>query len=299
MSVLITGADGFIGRRLARRFVDEGWTVTAQVRPGGKHYLDASSMKIVELDITALRTLATLSSPVDTVVHLAWAGVGPESRNLSTLQLTNLDASLVMVDVAAELGASRVICPGSMSEFALHDGPVDGSECPSPVDLYSATKVSARMLMGVRCAQLNVGLVWALITSVYGPGRNDNNVLTYAIRELSAARVPEFSGLEQIWDYIYIDDLVEALYLLSLKGRPGRCYPVGSGEARPLVSYVREVRDAINPEAELRIGARAYKSALLDSSIPVVDALVADVGFRPRVTFDLGIRTTIEQMRLA
>jgi nucleoside-diphosphate-sugar epimerase len=297
MRVLVTGADGFIGRRLVKRFVDEGWLVTAQVRPGRTAGFDRSAIEVAEVELAELRKLADLPSRVQLVVHLAWAGVAPESRNVAEVQLANLDASLASVDVAAALGATRVLCPGSMSEFALHNGPVYGSEAPSPVDFYSAAKVAARTLMGVRCAQLGIGLVWALVTSVFGPGRQDNNVLTYTMRELLVGATPKYTGLEQVWDYLYIDDLVEALWLLALRGRPGRCYPVGSGTVRPLSSYVREVRDAISPDADLMIGALPYRSSRLDSSIPVLDALVEDTGFEPRVTFAAGVKATVRWMQ--
>lgn len=298
MTVVITGAGGFIGRLLVARFARQGDDVVAVVRPGARASAQApSGVRVVEADLSDLRSLGPSVGRADLIMHLAWSGVTPEKRNSAEDQLPNLAYSLDLVEAAAELQAERVVCAGSMSEFALCRGPVTGYEASSPVDLYSATKVAARELMGVRCQQLGVGLVWTLITSVYGPGRDDQNLVSYAIRALLAGQVPEFTGLEQIWDYVYVDDLVEALFLVGRHGVAGRRYPIGSGQARRLADYVTRIRDAIDPTRELGIGRVPYKSATLDCSIPDTSALARDTGFEPRVSFDDGIAATIDYFR--
>lgn len=83
---------------------------------------------------------------------------------------------------------------------------------------------------------------WLLIGSVYGPGRNDNNILTYTIKALLNNEKTKFSKLEQMWDYIYIDDLIDALYLVGNYGKPGAVYPVGSGIAIPLREYIEKIK---------------------------------------------------------
>ncbi|WP_300680162.1 NAD(P)-dependent oxidoreductase [Nocardioides sp.] len=294
MKVVVTGARGFIGRRLVSRLAASGHEVIAVVRPGSVSLADADT---VECDLGDLRSLPTLVDEADVIVHLAWAGANPESRHVPAAQLPNLAASLDLVDAAAHMGVERIVCAGSMSEFGLHRGPVSGAEPSSPVDLYAAAKVAARELMGVRCAQSGVGLVWTMITSVYGPDREDSNLITYAIDALLRGERPSTTGLEQIWDYLYVDDLIEALHLIVEHGRAGARYPIGSGVAKPLASYVEAIRDAIDPSLPLGIGEVPYKSAVLDSSIPDISRLIADTGFAAATAFSTGIAATIAARR--
>ena len=101
-----------------------------------------------------------------------------------------------------------------------------------------------------------------------------------------------------MWDYIYIDDLMEALYLVGLRGRPDTVYPVGSGEARPLADYIRQIQAAITPEAPLGIGELPYKlGAKPDNSVLDISRLREDTGFAPRVSFGEGIGRTIAYFR--
>lgn len=298
MTVVVTGANGFIGQRLVGRLVEAGSDVVAVVQPGTAHVLRRWHPRlVVELDLAELSALPGHMQSAELVYHLAWVGVAPQDRNDAKAQLLNLGYALDLVSAAANLGVLRIICPGSMSEFALHDGPVSGYEDPSPVDLYSATKVAARQLMGVRCADAGIGLVWTFVTSVYGPGRKDSSLISYAIRTLLAGDRPDFTGLEQTWDYVYIDDLIEALHLLGRHGIGGKRYPIGSGTALPMLEYVEQLRDAIDPTLALGIGRVPYKSTRLDSSIPDITALAADTGYRARTSFADGITRTIEYFR--
>lgn len=298
MRVVITGAGGFIGRRLVERCVAADHEVTAVVsrrrpRPAVSH----PEVRVVCADLAEFGSLAKAIPAADIVHHLAWSGVEPEARNDAARQLPNLDHSLDLVEAAAAMGAETIVCAGSMSEYARAGGPVTGYEDPSPIDLYSATKVAARQLMGVRCEQLGVGLVWGLLTSVYGPGRTDSNLISYAIGALLAGERPSFTGLAQVWDYVYIDDVVEALFLLGERGVAGRRYPIGSGAARPLATYVTSIRDAIDPTLPIGIGERPYKSSSPEVSIPEIGSLVRDTGYSPTVSFDVGIQSTIAYFR--
>ena len=91
---------------------------------------------------------------------------------------------------------------------------------------------------------------------------------------------------------------MEALYLLGLRGKPDSVYPVGSGEARPLADYTRQIQAAIAPEAPLGIGALPYKfGAKPDNSVLDIDRLQQDTGFIPRVSFAEGIGRTIAYFR--
>ena len=53
----------------------------------------------------------------------------------------------------------------------------------------------------------------------------------------------EFSKGEQIWDFVYMDDIANALYLIAKKGKNHAIYPIGSGKARPLKEYYKIMFD--------------------------------------------------------
>lgn len=88
------------------------------------------------------------------------------------------------MEFAHRNGISRVIFPGSASEYACGNEVINGRNIPSPSDLYSASKVATKFLCQTYARQNGISLIWAVITSIYGPGRNDENLITYCIKTL-------------------------------------------------------------------------------------------------------------------
>lgn len=89
------------------------------------------------------------------------------------------------------------------------------------------------------CAFQGLDLIWPLITSIYGTGRDDNNLLSYVIKSFLKGEKPSTTKLEQRWDYLHVEDLMRALYLLGLKGKGGKCIQSEAVKAGPCVNMLR------------------------------------------------------------
>ena len=295
--VLITGATGFIGRSLVSYLLRQGVRVTAIVRPTNKFcFADHVHLDIIfsTLDQIDDINLQLAGQNFDTIYHLAWAGVDTSLKNSSEIQLKNIDYALSVMGLAEKLNCQRVISTGSVSEYAYVEGTVNGRQMPCPSDLYAATKVSVHTYCELIARQNGFGFNWVLIPSIYGPGRDDNNLISYTIKMLLTGQRPTYTKLEQKWDYIYIDDLVSALYYIGADGKHLKTYAVGCGYARPLFEYVNVIRDKINQNAILGIGERPYKTSRIDNAIVDITELIMDTSFKPQVSFECGITKTIE-----
>ena len=298
---VITGAGGFIGRNLTRRLLAEGVEVCAiEVEAAQGRVVSAPGVTPLCVDIGDRERLCAVlqAARPDVMYHLAWAGVSTDVKNEVELQLSNIPLAMAVLAACGEAGCGHIVIPGSASEYAYCGEIVSGRNAPAPGDAYAAAKAAVQVLCQWYARQRGLNLNWLLIGSIYGPGRNDSNILTYTIKALLRGERPEYSKLEQMWDYIYIDDLIEALYLLGLHGKPDGVYPVGSGDARPLAEYIRDVQRAIAPDAPLGIGALPYKlGSKPDNSVLDISRLREDTGFEPKVSFEEGIGRTIAYFR--
>ncbi|GHU73725.1 CDP-abequose synthase [Spirochaetia bacterium] len=230
----------------------------------------------------------------DILFHLAWNGVHPDYRNDYGTQLKNIHSLMNVLSFAQRLKVSKTIILGSASEYATSEMPITSNNAPGAVDGYGAVKAACHVLSSAWTIQNNLPVIWVVPSSVYGPGRNDNNALTYAIKSLLKGEKPTFTALEQRWDYIYIDDFIDALVLIAERGISGKSYALGYGKARELREYIIEIRNIINPELPLGIGERPYKSGKPDNSEMDISDLQHDTGFVPNVPFSTGIKQTIE-----
>lgn len=298
--IFVTGAAGFIGKALVKKLLQEGKEVIALVLPQEEGKLEKHpNLTIVTGNLDDIEDIKEKLScrRFDTIYHLAWIGVSTTYKDDREMQMKNIEYAMRMMEMAKDYQCQKVICTGSVSEYAYEENAVDGTQCVSPADMYSATKAAVHIYCDLYTRQNELDFNWVLIPSIYGPGRMDNNLITYAIQSLLAGQKPSFTKLEQKWDYIYIDDLILSLYLVGEKGKRNRVYVTGSGVSQPLSEYVKVLRDQINPDAELGIGDLPYKTNRIDNSVVDIRRLQEDTGYRPQVSFEEGIKKTIDFFR--
>ena len=262
-TALVTGATSFIGAALIRRLLEEGVTVYAVVRPYSmresavpRHPL----VTVVPCDMQKMERLPTLiRTTVDAVFHIGWMGnERRENRFQYELQVDNIRASMHVAEAAKALRAKVFVGLGSQAEFGHVEGIMHIDQPERPVSGYGVAKLAAGQLTGLMCQEAGIRHVWARLITAYGPGDRDGTLISQLIAAVSKrARLAVTKG-NQIWDYIYVDDVARALYAMALHGVGGRRYVLGSGIARPLREYMEIVRDAIDPTVPLGFGERPY-----------------------------------------
>jgi len=299
-NVIVTGASGFIGSHLVKFLLEKNICVSAIVLPQevekmGSHPL----LEVIPGNLDDIESVYPVlkSRVIDTIYHLAWVGVSTTVKNDPKVQMKNIEYAYAIMNLAKETKAKKLISTGSVSEYAYVDSPVNGKQVPCPSDLYASTKVSVHFNLEILAKQNGILFNWLLIPSVYGPGRNDNNLITYAIKSLLTNQDASFTRLEQKWDYLYIDDLILSLFLVGEKSRESKTYVTGYGESRPLFEYVNVIKSQIESNAKLRIGEIPYKTERIDNSIVDITELVKDTSYKPLIGFEEGIRLTIDYFR--
>ncbi len=297
--VIVVGANGFIGSRLTKQLSNKGCKVYALV-DARFDYSNIRMLDGVECIEFTLDTINSLSgdsrfSDIDVLYHLAWTAVNAKYRNDVDAQLINIPYTLNVLKFCETNKIKKVIVSGSAAEVSCGEGLITDKEVVAPSDMYSATKAASRIISMMYAKQHNIEMVWTLISSIYGPGRDDNNLISYAIKTLLKGEKPSFTGLEQQWDYIFITDLLNALEALGESGHGGKIYPVGSGFHQQMKKYVEIIRDSIDPSLPLGIGDLPYKNPdKIDNQIFDISSLTKDTGFVPQVSFHEGIKQTID-----
>lgn len=300
---IVTGANGFIGANLVKGLCDANYYVYAVVKDEQEDIATIAHLTNVEIlycDLNRIGNIAEVINKdiqIDLFYHLAWVGVSTDYKNNFELQYKNIEYALNSIKVASKLGCKKFVSTGSLSECAYAEGAVDGAEKPSPSDYYSCAKISARYFCMLYAEQYDIDINWCLITSLYGPGRIDNNILTYTIMSLLKGAETEYTKLEQRWDYTYIDDLIRALILVGEKGKNKEIYAIGSGENRILREYIEVIYSILAPNKKLIVGQIPYKTSRVDNSIVDISKLANDTGYVPSVDFRVGIGKTIDYLR--
>ena len=226
---------------------------------------------------------------------MAWAGTRGKDRDNVELQTKNIDYTVQALKLAEKLGCKKFIGTGSQAEYGRVEGKVSPNTQANPETAYGIAKLAAGRLSNVMANQIGIEHIWTRILSVYGPYDNENTMIMSSIREmLENKKSPEYTKAEQLWDYIYIDDVAKALYLIGEKGKNNSIYCIGSGKQEPLYSYIKEIKNQINKNIQLKLGAKEYGQNQVMNLCADITNLTEDTGFTPEINFEEGISKTIK-----
>lgn len=242
MKLFITGATGYIGSALCRRWVAEGHDVRALVRPTSRtQELTSLGVSLFPGDITDAASMKAGVKGVDWVVHSA-AELDMEAP-LEVMESVNVGGSETVAALAHDLGVGRFL---SISSIAFFGGsPEDGTpsnesspiQQPLPTN-YSATKHAGEL--AIRAWQqrgLAVNTVYPSI--VYGPPGKKSGA-NGLLRTLLAERMPLAIAGDRKVSWIYLEDLVEGISRVVDRAVPSRDYLL-SGDTATIDEVVRTV----------------------------------------------------------
>ena len=220
--VLVTGAAGFIGSRLALRLLDEGATVVgidaytttyavAEKRARTAQLLRHPRYEHVEGDLVDL-SLGHLLDDVEVVFHLAGRpGVRPSFELEDLYWHDNVDATRRLLDACvAAPSVRRVVYASSSSIYGDSPLPFRETGEPAPISPYGRTKLEAERL----CLAANGPMLETVALryfTVYGPGqRPDMGLRRFAEAALAGEVIELLGDGTQSRDFTYVDDVVDA-----------------------------------------------------------------------------------------
>lgn len=295
--IVILGADGYIGKNFIA-YLDalHKYSIYAYVQ-GRQNMNVFNNCQNVVTNVFSLENIHQEYNPniekADCLFNFAWDGVATAYKNDIDKQTLNIEYSKHILTFITKHYISKYIALGSTSECVYGNTPITSTSLPMPCDMYSASKIAVKYLTEVYCKQNNIHCNWVRISSIYGPGRYDNNIIHYTIQALCSHKGTEFTPLEQLWDYIYIDDVCRGLEAIFLYGKPYIAYPLASGSSQPLVKYIEMIKKVLNNNDTLGIGALEYKLGKPDNCVVDMTETSRDTGFTCHYNFEEGIKRVI------
>lgn len=299
--VMLTGPTGAIGIAFIQYCIEQNTEVYAICRRNSRRICRIPKHPLVhplECNLEELKELDTTNLPSCQVFyHFGWDATIGEDRDNASLQLKNIEYTLDAVALAERLGCQAFVGAGSQAEYGRFEGSLNADIPVFPENGYGIAKLCAGQLSRLECNKRGIRHIWTRILSVYGPYDSDKTMITTTIEKLLSGEMPALTKGEQKWDYLYSADAARALYLLGEKGRNNKIYCIGSGQAMPLADYIRIMRDAVNPEAELGFGQVPYGEKQVMYLCADITDLKEDTGFKPEVSFEEGVGRTIAWMK--
>ncbi len=306
--LLITGANGFVGRWLVRAAVEGGYAVIAALQPGTpvpdewRHAEFATAIDAVPADLLEPADIRRLgASRPDAVVHLAAVASGAAARRDPGLaERVNRDATAALArDLAVEANPLFLFVSTGEVYGGGHAGPIDETAAPAPVSPYAASKLSAEMALG-ELAVTN-GLRWVVARPFphTGPGQTTDYVLpAFAARLLDAQRhgatAVRTGNLDIVRDFLDVRDVVQAYLRLLEHGEVGEVFNVASGVGRSLRDCFDELRRLVGVDAIAVADAALLRPGDIPALVGDARKLTRHTGWMPHYSFDRTLQDLVD-----
>lgn len=299
---LVTGISGFIGRNLAAALRFRGIHVVGIVR--GTEQSSSNDEITIHGDITDRSFVVNIIQDhrPDVVFHLAAnkSRIGGIEDFRQSLE-DNLMGTLNLAEACiGKPYIQRFVAMGTCEEYGQSTVPFIEDMRESPVSAYSFSKTAATHLLQTlhRSHHLPVSVLRPSLA--YGPGQMADMFLPALIQTLLKKKTFAMSGGQQTRDFVYIDDLIEAITLAAtIPDAVGKVINIGSGVPVLLKNLALMVANKIGVGADelIEAGKKCYRPNEIMDYVASNRAAKDILGWWPRTAFDEGLNLTVEYYR--
>jgi len=303
--ILVTGATGFIGQRLARRLVEAGARVCAGIAPDEMPEQVAKLPVSVQRLVFDLRDAAAVRAAVaevdpQIVFHLAAVGVADPDVDPALALAVNTGGVVHLLEALKGRAVQRVALAGTCYEYGAsqQEATADcaGSACLDfdPFNAYAASKVAAWAFGRTYWRAHGLPVVTVRPFQVYGPGQPAHTLVPAAVRAaLDGKDFPMTLG-EQARDFIYVDDVVEGMWAIAgAPGIEGLSLDLGTGQAHPVRRVVERIWAITGARGRVLPGTLPYRPTEVMRLVADAGRTARLTGWRAQVDLEDGLRRTI------
>lgn len=313
MTILVTGAAGFIGSHVAAALLDRGETVLGLDNLNDYYSVDLKKARLARLlarpgfrfvqadvaDRAAIEGMEAELAAVTGVVHLAaQAGVRYSLQNPYAYVDANVTGQVAMLEAARRMpklkhfvyaSTSSVYGANKKMPFSVED------RVDRPMSIYAATKKAAEMMTYAYCHLYRMPATGLRFFTVYGPwGRPDMAAYLFADAIMAGRPIRVFNEGKMKRDFTFVEDI--AAGVLAALDRPARpddsgaphaVYNLGNNRTEDLMRFIGIIEESLGRKAVMRM--EPIQPGDVPETSADIEASRRDLGFEPKTPIDVGL----------
>lgn len=291
-SVLITGGLGFIGSNLSRRLEELGAQISIFDIAKGDDICDV------------IKVENAVKKKPDVIYYLAgFSGSKESNENIEKSFNINTFATVNLFELILKHSPkTKIILSNSRLEYGKPQYlPVDEKHSTLPTSAYGLSKLIAAQMTLVYHKSDGLRVTIFRTSNVYGPHPSSKfygyNIINHFIDTAkNNGTLTIYGDGEQLRDYIFIDDLVEAFMLATGENTSGEIYNLGYGKGIRLKDMAKKIIDKVGKgRLVFEKWPGDYRKVETGSYVSDIKKIKNELGFLPKTSFDQGIEKTIMQ----
>jgi UDP-glucose 4-epimerase len=301
LSSIVLGSGGFIGTNVCRRLASRG----ARVRAFSRHFTFPHAMAGIDLrtgDFGDPDALAAAIEGFDIVYHLMHATPPqPANADMAGDIKNNVLPSLALFDICGKLRVKRIVFLSSGGTVYGRSKilPTPETAPTEPIAAYGISKLMIEKYLALHEHLHQTDYRILRVTNPFGPFqttiKNQGIIATLIARGLKDEPIEIWGDGSVVRDFVYIDDVVDALELASRDKSDFRIFNIGRGEGHNLRDIVGKIQGLLGKELKI-----IWKDARAsDVPVSVVSSTRAKevLGWEPKASLDEGLEKTIAWWR--
>ena len=285
---IVTGAGGYIGSEVVKKLIFNGSFVYGLVRDKSK-YDDSEYIKYYEFnDENDLALISNeISDKICGIFHFAWGGAYGESRCNYDTQVSNILIEQMVIKLAKNINATKIINCASIYEFEIYNEFINGMLAQSSV--YSMTKFYSHLMMKQQSKNLGIQFTCGIVANTYGVNLNSERFIHNCIRQVKNNKSGDYSKATQIFDLVHIDDVVNAFLLICERGVDQNEYFIGNIDPKPLKYYIEKIKSSINKNFIVNYGTFETNLDINFDNFINRKKIFQELGYIETISFDEGL----------
>jgi len=312
MNILITGGLGFIGSNFYNTFKKKYPDYKLVILDSGTYAADENniedfrSSRIIKFSITERERLFKLfeNYKFDSVIHFA-AESHVDNSILNPMEFvqTNIIGTLNLLDASIKYGI-KLFYHISTDEVFGHLGPVgsfDEKTAYDPRSPYSASKASSDHFVRAYYHTYGLPVVISNCSNNFGPNQHQEKLIPTIIKSiLNGKPIPVYGNGQNVRDWLYVQDHVDAIDMIFHKGKVGETYCIGGRNELNNIRLVRLICDKIDNLKQWEQNSQDLITFVEDRKghdfrYSIDSTKVKEqIGWEPKVNFDEGLDRTID-----
>lgn len=292
MRIFVTGGTGFNGKYVVQK-LDNGTNKILVLTRNANNLAPSKNISFLRGDLASINTWrdALKNFKPQAAVHLAWEGI-PDYGIKNSIK--NLSYGLKLIELLAKSGCQTILVTGTIWEYGNQTGKLGEDLCTKPFNALTAAKNSLHYLGKEIAKDHNVNFIWTRLSNSYGPGRHEISLIPYLINSVQNNKKIEVRDPYAQNDFIYVEDVAEAICQLLLKCKKTDVFNIGSGK---LIS-VKEIIEKIFKIFNVSINYKITNQQQIDSfsyAYADISKIKKEIGWQPKIDIDEGLQKTINK----